>query len=256
MDNTSLAVVDSMEVELDLQKPPEEIAVIVKQAAKLVKVCVTSYPNSDKFPTKKAVTNTVNLWANYFADDDWGVVALAVSKHIATSKWPPSIAEIRELIVEITRPDLVPPDEAWGLVKAWIHSTSEYEDDSRRVFPAIIAETIQACGGKSALWALLRQQYGYSGKAGLDKLTFLQLYEPRYLRERQRAMTPRGLQSGIEAAHSRLGNPEYKKLEAARDYVQESVDRKQQQYEEMRELSFQRLRNSIKDGGDDYGNKD
>lgn len=203
---TALAVAHNAEVELDLQKTPEEITFIVKQAAKLVRLCITSYPNSDNYLSAKAVTNCVNLWANYFADDDWRIVALAVGKHIALSKWPPSIADIRERMVEITRPDLIPPDEAWTLVSQWFHNTGEYGDDSERVFPPIIAETIAACGGKSTLWNLFRQQYGYSGKAGLDRLTFIQLYESRYQRERQRAMIPYGLQSKIDEAQVVLGN--------------------------------------------------
>jgi hypothetical protein len=205
MDNT-IAVSYNEDVELDIKKSPDEIAYIVKQAAKMVSICVMSYPNSDKFQTAEAVTNTVNLWANYFADDDWRIVGLAVSKHIATSKWTPSIAEIRERMIEITRPDLIAPDEAWMLVSQWMRSTSEYDDDSENVFPPIIAETIAACGGKSTLWALLRQQYGFNAKAGIDKMTFIQLYEPRYQRERQKAMTPTRIQHEIDVMRNTAGN--------------------------------------------------
>lgn len=228
-------------VEIDLEKTPEQIASIQKQAAKLVKIVVTAYPNSDKFPNGEAVANTVNLWANYFADDDWRIVALAVSQHVATNKWPPSIAEIRERIADLTRPDLAPPDEAWRLVSEWMHNTSEYGDDSADIFPAIIAETIKACGGKSGLWALLRQQYGYSGKAGLDKLTFMQLYEPRYQRERQRAMMPGSINDGIEMLHRHLNNPEYQKLEAGRQRIAGLAEEKRRLHDQMHDDSMRRM---------------
>ncbi len=230
-DNTSLVMANR--VEIDLHKTPDEIDFITKQSAKLVKICVTAYPNSDKFPNEEAVLNTVNLWANYFADDNWGVVAIALQRHIATSKWVPSIAEIREQIVDITRPDIVPPDEAWELVTSWLHNTSEYSDNADSVFPAIIADTVRACGGKSTLWSLFRQKYGYSGKAGLDKLTFLQLYEPRYERERLKAMTPYRLQADISAAHSQFGNSEYAKLESARQYIRDATEERKRLYNDM-----------------------
>lgn len=230
MDN---AIIPSVKhLELDIKKPQNEITLILKQAAKLVKICVTAYPNSDKFQNDEAVANTVILWANYFADDDWGNVALALQKHIATSKWVPSIAEIRELIVEITRPDLIPPDEAWALVNNWLHNTSEHGgEDVHRLFPTILADTIEACGGKSKLWALMRQQYGYNGKAGLDKLTFMQLYEPKYLREKQQAMTPQRVVAGIETTQKRLDNPEYRKLDNILRYIGEKAQARKLRYD-------------------------
>ena len=81
-------------------------------AAKLVAIVVTAYPNYDKFRDEAAVTATVNLWATIFQADDGRIVALALNKHIATSKWPPSVAEIRELMLEIQHPELIPPEQA------------------------------------------------------------------------------------------------------------------------------------------------
>lgn len=57
-------------------------------AARLVAIVVTAYPNFDKFKDAKAIEATVNLWAMMFEQDESGIVALAVKKHIATNKWP------------------------------------------------------------------------------------------------------------------------------------------------------------------------
>ena len=75
-------------------------------AAKLVAIVVTAYPNYDKFRDEAAVTATVNLWASMFQSDDGRIVALALNKHIATNKWPPSVAEIRELMLELMHPEI------------------------------------------------------------------------------------------------------------------------------------------------------
>ncbi|MCB5666553.1 replicative helicase loader/inhibitor, partial [Mediterraneibacter gnavus] len=82
-------------------------------AARLVAIVVTAYPNFDKFKDAKAIEATVNLWAMMFEQDESGIVALAVKKHIATNKWPPSVAEIREIMLEIQHPELIEPDKAW-----------------------------------------------------------------------------------------------------------------------------------------------
>ena len=55
-------------------------------AARLVAIVVTAYPNYDKFRDAEAVKATVSLWAMMFAHDEGGLVGLAVQKHIATSK--------------------------------------------------------------------------------------------------------------------------------------------------------------------------
>ena len=48
-------------------------------AAKLVAIVVTAYPNYDKFRDEAAVTATVNLWATIFQADDGRIVALALN---------------------------------------------------------------------------------------------------------------------------------------------------------------------------------
>ena len=52
-------------------------------AARLVAIVVTAYPNFDKFKDAKAIEATVNLWAMMFEQDESGIVALAVKKHMA-----------------------------------------------------------------------------------------------------------------------------------------------------------------------------
>ena len=95
-------------------------------AAKLVAIVVTAYPNYDKFRDEAAVTATVNLWATIFQADDGRIVALALNKHIATSKWPPSVAEIRELMLEKQHRELIPPAQAWLAASELVHNSGGY----------------------------------------------------------------------------------------------------------------------------------
>ena len=52
-------------------------------AAKLVAIVVTAYPNYDKFKDEAAVTATVSLWATMFQADDGRIVALASSLNLS-----------------------------------------------------------------------------------------------------------------------------------------------------------------------------
>lgn len=162
--------------------------------ARLVAIVVTAYPNFDKFRDDQAVAATVNLWASIFANDDSGIVALALNKHIATSKWPPSVAEIRELMLEMQRPDLITPDKAWLAVSDLLHTEGEFNyGDLWEQLPPLIARAVESIGWRN-LWRM------YCEKAGTDRLAFIQQYGPMYEREKQRAMTPAQFASKIDSA--------------------------------------------------------
>lgn len=168
-------------------------------AARLVAIVVTAYPNYDKFRDEEAVTATVNLWATMFSADDSRIVALALNKHIATSKWPPSVAEIRELMLEIQHPDLIPPDKAWIAVSDLLYSEgANNHGDLYCQLPPLIARAVESIGWGN-LWEMHRS-YCVGGKPGMDRVAFMQQYTPMYDREKQRAMTPTDLTLQIDAA--------------------------------------------------------
>ena len=137
------------------------------EVAAILKLVIASYPNYDKFRDKTEVASTVNLWAVMFVDDDRDIVTLAVKKHIATNKWPPSIAEIREIIAQIQHPELLPPDVAWSAVADLMYSEGEYfSGNLHRILPELVARTVEIIGWHT-LWQLHREigtkpRYGQS----------------------------------------------------------------------------------------------
>lgn len=167
-------------------------------AARLVAIIVTAYPNSDKFKDADSVAATVNLWASMFADDPSGIVGLAVQKHIATSKWPPSIAEIREIIAQLTTPDLIPPDQAWLAVSDLMGTIGRYNHgDLQRQLPPLVARAVEAIG-----WGNLcemHSSYCSGGRPGMDRLAFMDQYKPMYEREKERAMLPKAIAEKADA---------------------------------------------------------
>jgi len=183
-----------------------------QEVSKLIGIVVVSYPGFDKFREDDHIRALVDLWAANFADDTPDLVGLAVKKHICTSKWPPSIAEIKELIIDITHPDIIPLDEAWKIVQECMELYPERLYGSTDQFlPDLIAEAVDSIDYRT-LWDLhCAHARGYSEKAGHDYLRFKQAYEPLYHRARERAMLPHTLCEEIDLiSTSRSGKNQYR----------------------------------------------
>lgn len=76
-----------------------------------------SYPKYYANFTKESLKDTVNVWAVMFADEDDEEVLTAVKFLINNSKFPPSIAEIKEQIVKRKMKDIPDENMAWMMVK-------------------------------------------------------------------------------------------------------------------------------------------
>lgn len=184
-------------------------------AAKMAAVIVTAYPNYDKFKSHDEVNNYVSLLATMFATDDAGAVGLAVRKHIATSKWPPSIAEIRELMLETTHPEIVPPDLAWAAVSDLIFTLRRGSwDEARSRLPALVARAVEIIGWKN----LYDMHSGEAGaKPGMDRVAFMQQYAAMYDRAKTNAMTPQPITAKITGQQAALPDTSYRLIEDAEE---------------------------------------
>lgn len=63
---------------------------------KMLSVLKAAYPNFYKNMSKDEAVGVINLWAIQLSDIPVDIVLLAVNKIIATSKWPPTISEIKD----------------------------------------------------------------------------------------------------------------------------------------------------------------
>jgi hypothetical protein len=169
-----------------------------KNATELVMVIVRAYPNATRFDSVEAIEDTIALWATQFADDPAELVSMAVKEHIQTSKWPPSIAEIRELMATAINPDLLPPDQAWVLVSDLIAACGEYDSDAAlAAMPELIQQAVRSIG-----WTTIVELHRLTftkGKPGLDRSAFMDQYKPVYERERIRAQLSPSLRSKLES---------------------------------------------------------
>lgn len=103
----------------------------------ILTILKTAYPNSYKNMTKEDAENTINLWNVMFQNDDGRVVAIAVKELINTLQFPPTIADIKNKMLELTT-ERKTPSELWGeleraLKDSIYHSKERFEELSPEV---------------------------------------------------------------------------------------------------------------------------
>lgn len=171
------------------------------ETVKLIGLLVVAYPSYDKFGDEKHLSSTVALWETMFADDNFRLVQLALEKHIATSKWPPSIADIRDIMADITMPNLLPADKAWMAVQKLMsmHDRLYYPTD--HYLPAPIAQAVDTVGFDQLKAMSRAGSVGHDSKAGLASVAFRQAYEAIRARTREQAALPGALRARLDSAH-------------------------------------------------------
>lgn len=83
----------------------------------------TYYPRENLIPNDKAL----ELWFMQLQDLEYKTIELVLNKWVATNKWSPSIAEIREAAAEITSGPIQDWGEAWQNVLNVVRHYGSYE---------------------------------------------------------------------------------------------------------------------------------
>lgn len=123
----------------------EQFKVLVK-AMKAVYAQPTFIPDQDAF----------NVWFALLGDLPYKQAELAVQKHMATEKFPPTIADIREKAEQITsvKETEMSELEAWAIVRKAIGRSSYYAEEEFEKLPEACK---MAVGNPSNLreWAMM-----------------------------------------------------------------------------------------------------
>lgn len=89
----------------------------IQETAKIMTILHTAYPRYYANTTDEEKKAALNLWSTMFADDDYKIIAAAVKAVISTSKFPPTIADIKEKLRLLTTPQGMSENEAWSKVR-------------------------------------------------------------------------------------------------------------------------------------------
>lgn len=119
----------------------EEFSILVK-AMKAVYADVKFIADSDAF----------NVWYELLKDIPYELCQAAVHKYMSTNTFPPTIADIRKIAFEVSRPEMMNEAEAWGLV---IKAIGNSQYNSMAEFEKLPAACQRAVGRPDSLkeWA-------------------------------------------------------------------------------------------------------
>lgn len=102
-----------------------------------------AYPREKVLPTEGAKA----LWFNALSDIPNDVASAALAKHMFTSTWPPSIAEIRKLASEVVMKQPAEWSEAWKKVRKAVRNFGTYgEEDAMASFDPVTREVVRRMG--------------------------------------------------------------------------------------------------------------
>ena len=88
----------------------------------ILSILKASYPNFYKELTKKDAETTINLYAEMFSNTEANLVATAIKELIQHQSYPPTIADIKNKIDELTQPYEETEVELWEIYKKIIQS--------------------------------------------------------------------------------------------------------------------------------------
>ena len=140
----------------------------------ILAVIRTAYPRYYDKKTEKELKETISLWHTMLAEYRADTVSAAVKALIATSKFPPTIAEVIEMINTLTKPAELGEVEAWGLVKNAIRNSTYNSVEEFEKLPKAVQLTL---GSPSVL-----KEWAMSEENGMEKVVasnFMRAYRQK-----------------------------------------------------------------------------
>ena len=166
------------------------------QTQKLLTVIGSAYQNFEVPQTEQDMK--LHTWHKMLKDLDFEVAKAAAQKHIAESKYPPAISEIRDQAVDVKNYEegRLTAGEAWGKVIQAVRDYGYYrEQEALDSLPEKAAKTAEALGWQSICDAK---------EEGVARGQFLKIYKQIAERDRQDAKLPGETRESIKQLTSEV----------------------------------------------------
>ena len=160
---------------------------------KIWNLLAVSYPAFGGNLEPNALAETLLLYERLLGDLPDAALRTAALRHIATSKWFPTVAELRTAAAEILNPSSAEQTaiEAWGDVVDTFSSGECYAGENLIKAPVfnnpLTARSVTALGG----WVHLCR----SDNEPADRARFIQVFEQLQARERSERILPENLRA-------------------------------------------------------------
>lgn len=156
-----------------------------KEFAIIASALRTYYPKENLLPNEQAM----QLWFNQLNDIPYKVAEVTLNKWVATNKWSPSIADIREQAAGITQGEAKEWGDAWQEVLRAISKYGSYREDEAL---ASLDDTT-----RTVVRRLGFRNLCFSEEIQVDRANFRMIYEQQLHRDKQDAQLPPKLKALI-----------------------------------------------------------
>lgn len=173
----------------------------------------TAWPSFQIMPTD----DSKKVWYSMLSDLDYNICQNSIKRIIATSKYPPSIAEIREAYAECTALPIVDAGEAWGEVQDAIRRYGYYraEDAMNSLTPVVRQATERIGFGELC----------HGDNPVANRAHFMKIYDAIAVRERNKSRIPQQVLEQQRHFQSLLEQSEPKEAKASKQEEPEVFQR-------------------------------
>lgn len=158
-----------------------------KEFGKIAMALKTYYPRESLLPNDEAL----ELWYRQLCDLQYGVAEAALNKWVATSKWSPTVADLRKNAIEIKLGNQQDWGEGWERVLKAIRKYGTY--DGKRALEEL-DEISRECVKRLGWYNLCMSEHMTT-----DRANFRMIYEELAARRKEQAQLPEQLRTQIDA---------------------------------------------------------
>lgn len=170
--------------------------------AKIVDAIKTFYPSDKVLPNKQAI----QLWYQELLDVPYELAVMSLRKHVNTCKFPPTIAELREGVVEVTT-KCENWSDGWEQFRRAVRKFGYYQQqEALDSMDNITRKVVKRLG-----W----QELCMSENLMQDRANFRMIYEQEMQQSKKSDVLPIGLRRQMEA----LRGESSKRLAEASDTI-------------------------------------
>lgn len=152
----------------------------------------TYFPRDNILPSKEAM----DLWYEMLCDLDYKIACVALKKHVATNKFAPSIADIRESAHSFNNAEQLNEMEAWALVSNAIRNSGYNSVEEFEKLPSLVQKAV-GLPSQLRTWAL---DENYNEE--VVSSNFIKCYRTISHREKEIQKIPEEIRKVIRIANS------------------------------------------------------
>lgn len=176
-----------------------------KEAAQIIAIMQTNYPDEFRNMSDQAMMAKVNLWAKMFEEYSYTEMELAVYAHMATDtgRFMPPVGVIRSMLVKISQPEEMTELEAWAYVSKALRNSAYNSAEEFEKLPPVVQRLV---GSASQL-----REWGQMDSDTVNSVVasnFQRSYRARAKNERDYLALPSSVKSHMAALADKMKMPE------------------------------------------------